>query len=427
MSQQAVTQVSLNQLPLQTKLQLIASAKEETEILQHNIESIKRRVRDITLVDAARHVAPLKPLRPREVRQFKGHTGKIQNIRLAGADKALISIASDGFLLVWDVYTGLKTHAIQLPISCPQALGTSRSGHSLAVGGLDNVVSIYSIESIDDQYLSSTQEEFPESITEYLTDDQLLSGSGDMSVKLWDLKTGQKVYDFVDRNLSDVTSLCCHPYFPNVFLSASLNTVKVWDTRHKYSLQSFSENNAEVNSIKLFPDGNAVVAGCENSSLRIFDLRSDCMVGTYTLAPHSARATSPSSMPSYSPISPASVHSPYKNNIYNNSQQQYHQQQPAVCAMAFSPSGRLLFTSYEDGTWGAWDSLKFTWMGPFSPGDGDDGGGNGGGGTRFTAALLGNHNNYHNHSGQVSDIQVTSDGSRIYTSNWDSIIRVYTT
>lgn len=85
---------------------------------------------------------------------------------------------------------------------------------------------------------------------EYLTDDQLLSGSGDMSVKLWDLKTGQKVYDFVDRNLSDVTSLCCHPYFPNVFLSASLNTVKVWDTRHKYSLQSFSENNAEVNSIK---------------------------------------------------------------------------------------------------------------------------------------------------------------------------------
>lgn len=53
MSQQVLTAVQLNQLPLQTKLQLIQSAKAEAESLQHSIVDVKRKLRDTTRTSAA--------------------------------------------------------------------------------------------------------------------------------------------------------------------------------------------------------------------------------------------------------------------------------------------------------------------------------------------------------------------------------------
>lgn len=263
---------------------------------------------------------------------MKGHTSKIQRIRLTNNDQSLVSIGQDGVLFVWDVFTGLKTNCIYLPNSWTIALGAAKSGRHVAVGGLDNVITVYRIETIEEQMsgsyntmdnengdssggaggeknnnngiytgdfnnsnsnnsnkvisatprkkrgalfqVSPTKSAFggdsyqmsgvvPNpavnilkghqgyiSSIEFLTEDKVISGSGDMSVALWDLNRNIKTNEYVDRNLGDVSSVCSHPLNPNIFASASLRTVKLWDVRVKTSLQSFSDHLDDINVVK---------------------------------------------------------------------------------------------------------------------------------------------------------------------------------
>lgn len=98
------------------------------------------------------------------------------------------------------------------------------------------------------------------------------------------------------------------------------------------------------------------MSGSDDSTCRLFDIRSDCQVSVY----QAKKASS------------------------------------AVTTVEFSPSGRLLFASYEDGTLGVWDVLKGTWMGD----------------------VMKNNSP----SGQITSVQSNEDGSRIYTSSWDSMV-----
>lgn len=67
-----------------------------------------------------------------------------------------------------------------------------------------------------------------------------------------------------------------------------------------------------------------------------------------------------------------------------------------VMNIEFSPSGRLFFASYEDGTLAAWDVLKGTWMGELIKNNGP--------------------------SCMITSIQASANGSRIYTSSWDGLV-----
>lgn len=473
------------------------------------------------MFEASREVPFIKAATPNQVRTLKGHSGKLQDIKLTQNDQSLVSVAQDGILLVWDVSTGFKTHAIQLSNPWPIALGVSKSGCHIAVGGLDNTVTAYMIDSVEDQYAScSTLDDFSTCVTspsnaifngmydnnvnsssrkkignffqssptkshfgteslqmtglgnsaptavlkghqgyissiEYLTEESLISGSGDMSVILWDLTTHTKINEYVDRNLGDVSSLCRHPTNPNIFASASLRTVKVWDKRAKTSLQSFSDHTDDINTVKMFPDGNAIATGSDDSTCRFFDLRSDCQVAIYANPTHHThyRYTDHndpylrSVNNSYSETMALakdhhtagrlsnSATTPITPNTPLASKPNGEDQPPdiyAVTAIEFSPSGRLLFCSYADGTWGSWDVLKGKWLGPYSVSGNKYfnlfGGNNGGSNNMvFYGDEMMMLNEPVSGRGQVNAIQVSSDGSKIYTSNWDSIIRVYGT
>lgn len=79
-------------------------------------------------------------------------------------------------------------------------------------------------------------------------------------------------------------------------------------------------------------------------------------------------------------------------NVYGDS----NQVNSPVMNIEFSPSGRLFFASYEDGTLVAWDVLKGTWMGDLIKSSGP--------------------------SCMITSIQASANGSRIYTSSWDGVV-----
>ena len=114
----------------------------------------------------------------------------------------------------------------------------------------------------------------------------IVTASGDMTCALWDLTKGTKSRDFVEHS-GDVL---CLSTFPQNILSANLFVSGSSDGSENLGLeisnptQSFGISNSDVNSVKVFPDGNAFATGSDDGLIRLFDLRSDCELGHYSLS-----------------------------------------------------------------------------------------------------------------------------------------------
>lgn len=300
-----------------------------------------------TLPSLATDLRPLSstPLKMRH--RLKAHKGKVMSCDWASNSQYVVSVGMDGLALMWDAYTSLKTRAFLLPTCYVLSCALPPSCNYLASGGLDNKISIHSMMSSDDEsdpskpYASGEKKDVltkkePMAVLKghsayvsdllFLSDQQILSCSGDMTCGIWDVNTGRRVSTLYDH-LGDVLSVAKHPSKTQIVASASNDkTVKIWDTRIAKCVQTFQGHGRDVTSVAFFPDGNAVISGSEDSKARLFDLRTDCQMNTYS---------APDIM---SPVSSVST----------------------------SPSGRLMFCGHDTGEVVVWDTIKCTYLGPIA-------------------------------------------------------------
>ena len=84
---------------------------------------------------------------------------------------------------------------------------------------------------------------------------------------LWDIETGQKITEFADH-LGDVMSLSINPLDNNQFVSGACDAFA-------------------INAIQFFPNGNAFGTGSDDGSCRLFDIRADRELQSYTVCSRS--------------------------------------------------------------------------------------------------------------------------------------------
>ena len=135
-------------------------------------------------------------------RTLKGHLAKIYAMNWAADKRHLVSASQDGKLLVWDAYTTNKVYAIPLRSSWVMTCAYAPSGKYVASGGLDNMCSIYNLQSKDGpkqpaRELSSHTGYL--SCCRFINDNRILTASGDTTCILWDVDAGQKLEEFADH------------------------------------------------------------------------------------------------------------------------------------------------------------------------------------------------------------------------------------
>lgn len=329
-------------------------------------------------------------MRPR--RALKGHLAKIYAMHWAADRRHLVSASQDGKLIVWDAYTTNKVHAIPLRSSWVMTCAYSPSGNFVACGGLDNICSIYNLQSKDAGAVKGARELSAHSgylsCCRFISDRQIVTSSGDMTCMLWDIEAGVRILEFSDhtgdvmrygliasshRSTSDsLSSLSLGPS-QNVFVSGACDaTAKLWDIRSGKATQTFSGHESDINAVtyaplhlswllrayvyfRFFPNGDAFATGSDDASCRLFDIRADRELNAFT-----------------------------HDNILCG-----------ITSVAFSISGRILFGGYDDWTCNVWDTLKGERVG----------------------VLTG-------HENRVSCLGVSSDGMALCTGSWDSTLRV---
>ncbi|XP_073645189.1 guanine nucleotide-binding protein G(I)/G(S)/G(T) subunit beta-3 isoform X3 [Tursiops truncatus] len=292
--------------------------RQEAEQLKKQIADARKACADTTLAELVSGLEVVGRVQMRTRRTLRGHLAKIYAMHWATDSKLLVSASQDGKLIVWDTYTTNKVsalapgpsaallpgglllpfsalhlgaqrrpplprppqvHAIPLRSSWVMTCAYAPSGNFVACGGLDNMCSIYSLKSREG------------------------------NVK-------------VSRELSAHTGYlsCCRFLDDNNIVTSSGDTTcaKLWDVREGTCRQTFTGHESDINAICFFPNGEAICTGSDDASCRLFDLRADQELTSYS---HESIVC-------------------------------------GITSVAFSLSGRLLFAGYDDFNCNVWDSMK---------------------------------------------------------------------
>jgi len=299
---------------------------------------------------------------------LKGHFGKVYSMHWSGDSTNLISASQDGKLIIWNALTTHKVQAIPLRSSWVMTCAYEQSqGNLVASGGLDNTCSIYRLQRDQPIYneneaasIELTGHEGYLSCCRFISERNILTSSGDSTLKEWDIERGAVKQTFHGHD-ADVMSLSVLPAVDcNVFVSGSCDSkAKVWDLRMGSNcVQTFEGHESDINSVSLFPDGKAFGTGSDDSSCRLFDMRCYGEVNNFG-----------------------------SDKILCG-----------ITSVAFSASGRLLFSGYDYYVCHVWDVTR----------ESSD-----------SAYQLEGHEN------RISCLGVNPKGEALCTGSWDTFLKIW--
>lgn len=196
---------SLKTLEYQINVQKLKASN-----LYKEIENVRNRTNDITLSDISTNIIQL----PKSLCQLKlyntlrGHQGKITSTKWSQDSKKILSASQDGYMIIWDAVSGFKKQAISLENQYVLSSCFSPDGSLIASGGLDNACTIYKIKSHLESPVQSVFKGHSAYISEcsFLDGHTLITASGDMTLKLWDVHKAVKTRDYTDH-MGDVLTM----------------------------------------------------------------------------------------------------------------------------------------------------------------------------------------------------------------------------
>jgi WD40 repeat protein len=195
-------------------------------------------------------------------------------IACGGEDKAV---------RIWDTRTGHETAVLDVDRSTVTSVAFSFDGtYIVSCGGDDKIVQLWNINTGQqrtiDQHPDSTSEAKVRCVAFSPDGTQIVSGSHDGSIQLWDVNTGKLVstlysWPWINRAHSDVVSSVSFSPDGNFILSSSWDhTVRVWHgTTYRNSL-FVMDHTVEVYSAAFTPNGHEIVSGGQDGILRIWNL-----------------------------------------------------------------------------------------------------------------------------------------------------------
>jgi len=100
-----------------------------------------------------------------------------------------------------------------------------------------------------------------------------VSASGDKTLKVWDLKSGQEIRT-LSGHASEVKAVAVTPDGRHAVSASGDKTLKVWDLKSGQEIQTLSGHSMRVNAAIMTPDGRRAVSASDDCTLKVWDLKS---------------------------------------------------------------------------------------------------------------------------------------------------------
>jgi WD40 repeat protein/serine/threonine protein kinase len=108
-----------------------------------------------------------------------------------------------------------------------------------------------------------------------------LSGSGDQTLKLWELASGKELRTFTGHT-GRVSSVAITPDGQTALSGSVDKTLKLWDLASGKEIRTLTGHTQSVNSVAIAPDGRTALSGSQDGTLKLWDLASGKEIRTFS-------------------------------------------------------------------------------------------------------------------------------------------------
>ena len=223
----------------------------------------------------------------------------------------------------------------------------------------------------------------------------LVSGSGDKSIKIWNLPTG-KLKSTLTGHSSGVNYLAITPDAKTLVSASWDDTIKIWNLPTGKLKSTLTGHSNGVYSLAISPNGKILVSGSGDKKIKIWNLQTGKLKSTLT--GHSNWVSSLAISPDSKILVSGSYDKSIKiwNLLTGNLESTLTGHSNWVHSVAISPNGKTLVTGSADNTIKIWNlqtgKLKFTLTG---------------------------------HSGWVRFVTISPDGQTLVSGSWDNTIKIW--
>lgn len=209
---------------------------------------------------------------------LKDHIGAIYSIDFNENGNLLASGSSDHNIKIWDVATGklLKTFSQHLTTARDvkftidgKSIISAENNHivywrNVVVGNTGKVLFLghnNRINSIDIDRSNQT----------------VISGSMDSTIKVWNANTGDELTS-LNAHKGIVNGVEFSPVKNQFASCGSDSTIIIWDANSNKPTKSLKEHNGEPKTISYHPSGNYLASGNSDSKIYIYDLNNNTII-----------------------------------------------------------------------------------------------------------------------------------------------------
>ncbi len=182
----------------------------------------------------------------------------------------------------------------------------------------------------------------------------LASGSGDRTIKLWNVETGQEIKSLTGHS-GWVYSAAFSPDGKTLASGSSDNSIKLWNVESGQELKSLAGHSSLVSSVAFSPDGKIIASGSADKSIKLWNVETGQEIKALT--GHSGSANSVAFSSDGKTIASGSYDNSIKLWNVENGQElkSLASHSDYVESVVFSPDGKTIVSGSRDKTIKLWN------------------------------------------------------------------------
>lgn len=347
---------------------------------------------DLTSINLERlHRTATLPPSPRKVIRTPG---AVLTLAFSPDGASLAIGGSDRIVRIYSAPTmellnEFKGHGIGI-----DSVAFSNNGRILASSGKDGVIKLWDTESKQERFVMSHPEESAVWSMGFSPDNRSLITSRWLGeVKIWDLSTMTVTRTFGDSS-SGVIALAISPDGKRITTGNNDGSVTIWDTTTGKLLNTLRGHSERIITISISPDGQFLATGSSDHTVRIWDF--DTGEKIKTINAHSDEVASVAFSPDGKYLATAGEKTVKIWDLATMGEFKILTHPASVAMVSYSPDGKTLAVATSDGTIRLWDIAT----------------------RKINIILVGHH-------AAVLNVVFFSDGSRVATGSFDGTVKIW--
>ena len=246
----------------------------------------------------------------REGGTLTGHTGEVTSLVLTPDGQHAVSASADHTLRVWDLdvrggqagsvarpdglgmvstdavetmeldrtrnsdtptWAGRKVRTLRGHVDWVNAVAITPDGKQVLSGSDDRTLKVWEFETGSELQTLTGHKRSVTALVVTPDGRHLISASDDCTLKIWELTRGHEIH-VLGNHAAGVTCVAITPDGEHVVSASEDGVVKVWNLKTGRELRTLAGHSSCVNTVAVSADGKHVVSGADDHSLRVWRL-----------------------------------------------------------------------------------------------------------------------------------------------------------